>query len=77
LGVKPTGRSNNLIDIAARCMLIEDGNRLISITEWEKTTDKFFLVITIYENHSLAHLSKKPGFHKDDITDCVFMTVCI
>jgi hypothetical protein len=27
---------NNLIDIAARCLLIEDGNRLILIdTEWE------------------------------------------
>jgi hypothetical protein len=34
--------ANNLIDIAARCLLIEDGNRLILIQEWDKQSEKFY-----------------------------------
>jgi hypothetical protein len=35
--------ANNLIDIAARCLLIEDGDRLILIdTEWEISNQNFF-----------------------------------
>jgi hypothetical protein len=34
--------ANNLIDIAARCLLIEDGDRLILIdTEWEAIREIF------------------------------------
>ncbi len=38
---------NNLIDIAARCLLIEDGNRLILIDTGmgNKQSDKFFWLL--------------------------------
>ncbi|MFT7351491.1 MAG: glyoxylase-like metal-dependent hydrolase (beta-lactamase superfamily II) [Flavobacterium sp.] len=66
---------NNLIDIAARCMLIEDGNRLILIDNGmgNKQSEKFFGYYHLWGNHSLDASLKKLGFHKDDITD-VFMT---
>lgn len=67
--------ANNLIDIAARCLLIEDGNRLILVDTGmgNKQSDKFFGYYSRWGDFSLdASLSKK-GFHRDDITD-VFMT---
>jgi len=66
---------NNLIDIAARCMLIEDGNRLILIDTGmgEKQSEKFFGYYSIWGNHSIDKSLAKYGFHRDDITD-VFMT---
>jgi glyoxylase-like metal-dependent hydrolase (beta-lactamase superfamily II) len=66
---------NNLIDIAARCMLIEDGNRLILIDNGmgNKQSDKFFGYYSLWGNHSVDASLKKFGFSKDDITD-VFMT---
>ncbi len=67
--------SNNMIDIAARCLLIEDGNRLILIDTGmgNKQTDKFFSYYYQWGDHSLDSSLKKVGFHRDDITD-VFMT---
>ena len=66
---------NNLIDIAARCMLIEDGNRLILIDTGmgNKQSDKFFGYYSLWGTHSLDNSLQKLGFHRDDITD-VFMT---
>ncbi|WP_396208903.1 MBL fold metallo-hydrolase [Flavobacterium sp.] len=66
---------NNLIDIAARCLLIEDGNRLILIDTGmgNKQSDKFFSYYSLWGNHSLELSLKLAGFHRDDITD-VFMT---
>ena len=66
---------NNLIDIAARCMLIENGNRLILIDTGmgNKQSDKFFGYYSLWGNHSLDKSLAKYGFHRDDITD-VFMT---
>ena len=66
---------NNLIDIAARCMLIEDGNRLILIDTGmgNKQSDKFFGYYSLWGTHSLDGCLAKYGFHRDDITD-VFMT---
>ena len=66
---------NNLIDIAARCLLIEDGNRLILIDTGmgNKQSDKFFSYYSLWGNHSLDQSLKLAGFHHDDITD-VFMT---
>lgn len=66
---------NNLIDIAARCLLIEDGNRLILIDTGmgNKQSDKFFSYYSLWGNHSLDKSLAKYGFHRDDITD-VFMT---
>ncbi|MFN8326471.1 MBL fold metallo-hydrolase [Flavobacterium sp.] len=66
---------NNLIDIAARCMLIEDGNRLILIDTGmgDKQSEKFFSYYSLWGNDSLDKSLAKYGFHRDDITD-VFMT---
>ena len=66
---------NNLIDIAARCMLIEDGNRLILIDTGmgNKQSEKFFGYYSLWGNFSLDKSLSKYGFHRDDITD-VFLT---
>jgi glyoxylase-like metal-dependent hydrolase (beta-lactamase superfamily II) len=66
---------NNLIDIAARCLLIEDGNRLILIDTGmgDKQSEKFFSYYSRWGNHSLDKSLAKYGFHRDDVTD-VFMT---
>jgi glyoxylase-like metal-dependent hydrolase (beta-lactamase superfamily II) len=67
--------SNNLIDIAARCLLIEEENRLILIDTGmgNKQSEKFFGYYSIWGTHSLDGSLAKYGFHRDDITD-VFMT---
>jgi len=67
--------SNNMIDIAARCLLIEEGNRLILVDTGlgNKQSDKFFGYYHLWGEHSLDASLKKVGFHRDDITD-VFMT---
>ena len=66
---------NNMIDIAARCMLIEDGDKLILIDTGmgNKQSDKFFGYYYRWGDHNLNNSLKKHGFHRDDITD-VFMT---
>ena len=66
---------NNLIDIAARCLLIEDGNRLILIDTGmgNKQSEKFFGYYSLWGNHSLDQSLAKNGFHREDVTD-VFMT---
>ena len=66
---------NNMIDIAARCMLIEDGNRLILIDTGmgNKQSEKFFGYYSLWGNHSLDKSLAKYGFNSDDVTD-VFMT---
>jgi glyoxylase-like metal-dependent hydrolase (beta-lactamase superfamily II) len=67
--------ANNLIDIAARCLLIEDGNRLILIDTGmgDKQSEKFFGYYSLWGSHSIDKSLAKYGFHRDDITD-VFMT---
>ena len=67
--------ANNLIDIAARCLLIEDGNRLILIDTGmgNKQSEKFFGYYSLWGSHSLDASLAKHGFHRDNITD-VFMT---
>ena len=66
---------DNLIDIAARCLLIEDGKRLILIDTGmgDKQSEKFFGYYSLWGNHSIDKSLAKYGFHRDDITD-VFMT---
>ncbi|WP_029271519.1 MBL fold metallo-hydrolase [Flavobacterium sp. KJJ] len=67
--------NNNLIDIAARCLLIEDENRLILIDTGmgDKQSEKFFGYYSLWGSHSIDKSLAKYGFHRDDITD-VFMT---
>ena len=66
---------NNLIDIAARCLLIEDGNRLILIDTGmgDKQSEKFFGYYSLWGSHSIDASLARYGFNRDDITD-VFMT---
>lgn len=66
---------NNLIDLAARCLLIEDGNKLILIDTGmgDKQSDKFFGYYSLWGNHSLDASLEKYGFTRNDVTD-VFMT---
>jgi glyoxylase-like metal-dependent hydrolase (beta-lactamase superfamily II) len=67
--------SNNMIDIAARCLLIEDGDRLILIDTGmgNKQSDKFFGYYYLWGNDTIDGSLAKYDFHRDDITD-VFMT---
>jgi glyoxylase-like metal-dependent hydrolase (beta-lactamase superfamily II) len=67
--------NNNMIDIAARCLLIEDGNRLILIDTGmgNKQSDKFFGYYFLWGEDSIDSSLAAHGFHRDDITD-VFMT---
>ena len=66
---------NNLIELVARCLLIEDGNRLLLIDTGmgNKQSDKFFGYYSLWGTHSMDKSLAKFGFHRDDITD-VFMT---
>ena len=67
--------ANNMIDISARCLLIENANRLILIDTGmgNKQSDKFFGYYHLWGNDSIDNSLKTHGFHRDDITD-VFMT---
>lgn len=66
---------NNMIDIAARCLLVASGDRLILIDTGlgNKQSDKFFGYYYRWGPHSLDASLAKAGFHRDDVTD-VFMT---
>ncbi|MDY8135305.1 MBL fold metallo-hydrolase [Aquimarina sp. 2201CG5-10] len=65
----------NMIDIAARCLLIEEGNRLILIDSGmgDKQSEKFFSYYSLWGDDSLDKSLDSKGFHRDDITD-VFIT---
>jgi len=67
--------ANNMIDIAARCLLIENGNRLTLVDTGmgDKQSEKFFGYYYKWGDHNLDASLKKAGFHRNDITD-VFMT---
>lgn len=65
----------NLCTWALRCLLIEDGKRLILIDNGigRKQDDKFFSHYYLHGEHSLESSLKRTGFSPDDITD-VFLT---
>ena len=67
--------SNNMIDIAARCLLIENGERLILIDTGmgTKQSEKFYGYYHLWGDDTIDKSLAKYGFHRDDITD-VFMT---
>ena len=67
--------ANNLIDMSMRCMLIEDGDRLLLIDTGlgAKQSEKFFGYYHLFGNFSLDSSLAKLGFHRDAITD-VFLT---
>ncbi|WP_204344535.1 MBL fold metallo-hydrolase [Psychroserpens algicola] len=67
--------ANNMIDIAARCLLIEEGDRLILIDTGmgNKQSEKFYGYYHLWGDDTIDKSLKANGFHRDDITD-VFMT---
>ena len=66
---------NNLCSWALRCLLIEDGNRLILVDNGngDKQNAKFFSHYHLHGDDTLDKSLAKYGFGKDDITD-VFLT---
>ena len=66
---------NNLCSWALRCLLVEDGNRLILIDNGNGTKQdaKFWSHYHLHGDDSLEKSLLKYGFTKDDITD-VFLT---
>ncbi|MBP6312779.1 MAG: MBL fold metallo-hydrolase [Flavobacteriales bacterium] len=67
--------ANNLCTWAMRCLLIEDGDRLILIDNGigDKQDAKFFGHYDLHGDDSLEGSLKNAGFIKDDVTD-VFLT---
>src|SRR5687768_3444417 len=66
---------NNLCSWALRCLLIEDGNRLILVDNGNgnKQDAKFFSHYYLHGDDTLDKSLAKYGFHRDDITDA-FLT---
>ena len=66
---------HNLCNWAMRCLLIEDGNRLILVDNGigNKQDAKFFSHYHLNGDATLDSSLAKHGFHRDDITD-VFLT---
>ena len=64
---------HNLCTWALRCMLIEDGNRLILIDTGigDKQSEKFFSHYHLHGEASLLKSLNEKGFHPDDITDVI------
>lgn len=66
---------NNLCSWAMRCLLIQDGDRLILVDNGigDKQDDKFLRHYYLHGDDSLEKSLKSHGFSKDEITD-VFLT---
>lgn len=66
---------NNMCSWAMRCLLVEDGNRLILIDTGmgNKQNDKFFSHYLMHGDDNLDRSLKLAGYHRDEITD-VFLT---
>ena len=66
---------NNMCSWALRCLLIEDGNRLILVDNGmgDKQDAKFFSYYYLHGDDTLDKSLAKYGFHRNDITD-VFLT---
>jgi glyoxylase-like metal-dependent hydrolase (beta-lactamase superfamily II) len=66
---------NNLCSWALRCLLIEDGNRVILVDNGngDKQDAKFFSHYHLHGDDTLDKSLAKYGFHRDDITDA-FLT---
>ena len=64
---------NNLCSWALRCLLIEDGNRLILVDNGngDKQDAKFFSHYHLHRDDTLDKSLAKYGFHRDDITDVI------
>lgn len=72
--INPADESN-MCSWALRCLLIEDGKRLILVDNGmgDKQEAKFFSYYYLHGEDTLDKSLAKYGFHRDDITD-VFLT---
>ena len=63
----------NMCTWALRCLLIEDGKRLMLIDTGigDKQSEKFFSHYHLQGNDTLIGSIRKAGFHEDDITDVI------
>ena len=70
-----TPDENNLCTWSMRCLLIEDGNKLILIDNGigNKQSEKFFSHYYLHGDDSLKKSLKKCGFDNEDVTD-MFLT---
>ena len=66
---------NNMCNWSMRCLLIEDGNRLILVDNGigDKQDAKFFSHYYLHGSETLESSLKKAGFSTDDVTD-MFLT---
>lgn len=64
---------NNLCSWALRCLLVEDGGRLILIDNGigDKQDPKFFAHYYLHGDDSLDKSLAQHGFHRNDITDVI------
>ena len=64
---------NNLIDVALRCMLVKDGDRLILIDTGcgNKQSEKFYSYLYITGRDNLLNTVKEAGYTFSDITDVI------
>lgn len=67
--------SNNMIDISARCLLVEDKNKLVLIDTGmgDKQSEKFFSHYYRWGDNDLVKSINSAGFSTDEVTD-VFLT---
>ena len=65
--------ANNMCTWAMRCLLVEDGNRLVLIDTGigTKQSEKFFSHYFLHGDHTLENSLKRAGFSLSDITDVV------
>lgn len=67
--------SNNMIDISARCLLVEEKNKLVLIDTGmgDKQSEKFFSHYYRWGDNNLVKSINSAGFSTDEVTD-VFLT---
>ena len=65
--------SDNMIDMSTRCLLVEDGKRLVLIDTGmgNKQSEKFFSYYKRSGNYSLVGSIKNAGFGVDEVTDVI------
>jgi glyoxylase-like metal-dependent hydrolase (beta-lactamase superfamily II) len=68
-----TPDANNMCDWSMRCMLIEDGKKLILVDTGigDKQSEKFFSHFYLFGDDSLQKSIEKLGFGLDEITDVI------
>ena len=66
--------AKNRIEMASRCLLVEEGKQLILIDTGmgNKQGDSFFRHYGLWGDYSLFSSLARAGFHPDDITDVFF-----